>query len=415
MEATGVRHRRRNAPPRWLCGFPLETEKIGRWNLKPEDATTGEKFETSLSCIDGDHEDVAVEFADFTHTFDTELGTTEGKGRKATAAARGVPARTVKTADGGTVRVTTAYDLLLAQFGVNRGLSGDYPEDYADATRPYTPAWQEQETGVDREMAVRVAREWADTAEKTKGKCLFITGSGILHWYHGGSLIYRAQAVMGILTGCMGVNGGGFAHYVGTEKIRPFAAIGMLGGASDWGSPPRHQNSTSYFYFHTDQWRYDGMPHDALWAPWAEKFPGKARHSADMNSLAVRSGWLPFYPQLDKKNPLEVIKEARAAGCKTDQEVGDWVAAQFKDDKLRFAINDPDAPENHPKVLWIYRGNLLGTSMRGHEYALKHLLGTHNNVLGEERSKDLVEEIEWHDGAPHGKLDLVYNVNLRMD
>ena len=72
-------------------------------------------------------------------------------------------------------------------------------------------------------------------------------------------------------------------------------------------------------------------------------------------------------------------------------------------------------PRNHPKVLWIWRGNLIGTSMRGHEYSLKHFLGTHNNVLGEDRAEDLVEEIEWHEQAPLGKLDLVYNVNLRMD
>ncbi len=401
--------------PGGSVGHRWETENTGRWNNKNEDANTGEAFEPRMSCIEGDYEEVQVQFADFTDTFNLDLGTTEGKGKLAVGLHRGVPSRIVETVDGGTVRVTTAYDLLLAHFGVDRGLEGDYPSDYDDANRPFTPAWQEQETGVDRELVLRVAREWADTAEKTEGKCLFITGTGVLHWYHGGPLIYRAQAVMGILTGCMGKNGGGFAHYVGTEKIRNFAAIGMLGGATDWTAPPRHMNSTSYFYFHTDQWRYDGMVLDPLWAPWAEKFPAKANHSADMNSLAVRNGWLPFYPQIDKTNPLELAKEARAAGKQTNEEVGAWVAEKFKDESLGFALNDVDAPENHPKVLWIYRGNLIGTSMRGHEYSLKHFIGTHNNVLGEDRSKDLVHEIKWHDQAPLGKLDLIYNVNMRMD
>jgi nitrate reductase alpha subunit len=313
------------------------------------------------------------------------------------------------------VFVTTAFDLLVAQLGVSRGLAGDYPRDYDDASVPYTPAWQEQETGVSRNLAVRVAREWADNAERTKGRCLFITGSGVLHWFHGGSLIYRAQAVMGILTGCMGRNGGGFAHYVGTEKIRTYAAIGTLGNASDWGGPPRHQNSTSYFYFHTDQWRYDGMVLDPLWAPWARDLPSKGRHAADLNLLAIRLGWLPFYPQVDKVNPLDLARNARAAGAQTDVEVGAYVADQFKRGQQRFAVEDVDAPENHPKVLWIYRGNLIGTSMRGHEYALKHLLGTHNNVLGDERARDLVDDVEWHEQAPPGKLDLIVNVNLRMD
>ncbi len=403
--------------PGGSVGFRWESERTGRWNLKSEDAASGESFDPLLSCMDGDepHEEVPVSFADFTDTFDTTLGATEGKGRRSQTLVRGVPARRIRTADGREVLVSTAFDILMAQMGVGRGLSGHYPIDYDDASVPYTPAWQEQETGVDRNMVLRVAREWAENAEKTEGRCLFITGSGVLHWYHGGSLVYRAQAVMGILTGCMGRNGGGFAHYVGTEKVRPYAAIGCLGNASDWGGTPRHQNSTSYFYFHSDQWRYDGMILDPLWAPWAKTMPSKGRHSADLNALAVRLGWLPFYPQLDRTNSLDLAREARAAGATTDAEVGAWIAHRVKEGELRFALDDPDASENHPKVLWIYRGNLIGTSMRGHEYALKHLLGTHNNVLGEERAQGLVDEVEWHEQAPLGKLDLVVNVNLRMD
>ena len=403
--------------PGGAVGFRWEEKTTGRWNLKKEDARTKENYEPMLTLADGEYEEALVEFADFTHTFNVELGTTAFRGEKAKPTFRGVPSRVLTKADGTKVRVTTAYDLLLAHYGVNRGFSGPgYPENYDDASRPYTPAWQEQETGVDRNLVIRVAREWADTAEKTKGKCLFITGSGILHWYHGGSLTYRAEAVMGILTGCQGKNGGGFAHYVGTEKIRNFAAINTLGAASDWGNVSRQANSTSFFYFHTDQWRYDGMSLDPLWAPRAKKMPAKANHSADMNAVAVRNGWLPFFPQFDKRNPLDVVKEARAAGCETDAEVRKWTAAQFKDRKIKFALPNVDAPENHPKVLWIYRGNLIGTSMRGHELNLKHMVGTHHNVLGGEgRAKDMVKEIDWSTDAPLGKLDLIYNVNLRMD
>ena len=403
--------------PGGSVGFRWEEKNTGRWNLKSEDARSGESFDPLLSCMDGDqgYEQVQVSFADFTGTFDTSLGKTEGKGRAAQNMMRGIPARTVRNKLGEEIKVTTAFDLLMAQMGVDRGLDGGYPSGYDDPSVPYTPAWQEQETGVDRELAVRVAREWADNAEKTEGRSLFITGSGVLHWYHGGPLIYRAQAVMGIITGCMGRNGGGFAHYVGTEKIRPYAAIGTLGNAGDWYGPPRHQNSTSYFYFHTDQWRYDAMVLDPLWAPWAAQFPQKGNHAADQNMLAVRLGWLPFYPQVDKTNPLDLVKEARAAGAEAESDVADYVTRGFRDGRFRFALEDVDAEENHPKVLWIYRGNLIGTSMRGHEYALKHLLGTHHNVLGEDRAKGLVEGIEWHDNAPLGKLDLVVNVNLRMD
>ena len=54
---------------------------------------------------------------------------------------RGVPARRVETRDG-TALVVTIYDLLMAQFGVGRGLAGDYPQSYDDETSRYTPAWQ---------------------------------------------------------------------------------------------------------------------------------------------------------------------------------------------------------------------------------------------------------------------------------
>ena len=94
----------------------------------------------------------------------------------------------------------------------------------------------------------------------------------------------------------------------------------------------------------------------------------------------------------------------------------DWVLERFKDGTYNFAIHDVDAPENHLKMLTVYRGNLIGTSMRGHELTLKHWLGTHNNVMwDEEPAKDLVNEIEWHEDSPIGKLDFLVNLNIRMD
>ncbi len=38
---------------------------------------------------------------------------------------RGVPTRTIKTEDGEVI-VATVYDLMMAQFGVDRGLGGEY-------------------------------------------------------------------------------------------------------------------------------------------------------------------------------------------------------------------------------------------------------------------------------------------------
>src|SRR5690606_32302057 len=73
---------------------------------------------------------------------------------------RGVPTKVVAGK-----RVTTVFDLLLAQYGVGRpDLPGTWPTGYDDATEPYTPGWQEAITGVPAVQARRIAREFADNA-----------------------------------------------------------------------------------------------------------------------------------------------------------------------------------------------------------------------------------------------------------
>jgi nitrate reductase / nitrite oxidoreductase, alpha subunit len=400
--------------PTGSIGYRWEKTPTGNWNLQLKNAVTEEEFDPLLTFLGKDDQKAMVSFSDFTDTFSIYMGRTQGKTRKAQEILRQVPARKVTTKDGRELLVTTAFDLLMAQAGVSRGLDGDYPQDYDDP-RPYTPAWQEAQTGVSRNLVIQVGREFAENAEKTRGKSLFIVGPGLQHWYHGASIYYRNAAVMLALCGCNGVNGGNFNHYVGTQHTRLNAAFVNLSGALDWSRPPRLMNSTSLWYFHTSQWRYDGMPLDSQWATDARKLP-EYNHAADMNALAVRLGWLPFFPQVDKKNPLQLYQEAIQAGCKSDAEVKQWVLDQFKDGKLSFAISDVDAPENHLKVLTVYRANLIGTSMRGQELALKHFLGTHHNALWEdEPAKGLVNEINWHEPSQVGKLDLLVNLNIRMD
>ena len=232
-----------------------------------------------------------ISFSDFTDTYSINIGETKGKGQKAKEILREVPAQKIKTKDGKELLVTTAFDLTMSQAGVSRGLKGDFPQDYNDP-KPYTPAWQESQTGVSRDLAIQIGREFADNAEKTKGKSLFITGPGVQHFYHGASIYYRNMAVMLALCGCNGVNGGNFNHYVGTQHTRLNAAFVNMSGALDWQRPPRLMNSTSLWYFQTGQWRYDNMSLDTQWAIGAKNFL-PFNHAADMNALAVRLGWLP--------------------------------------------------------------------------------------------------------------------------
>ncbi|KAA0255928.1 MAG: nitrate reductase subunit alpha [Acidobacteria bacterium] len=367
----------------------------GKWNLKLEDAFTGEPIDPVLTLLGRSDETLQVEMEQY------EAGN---------VVLRGVPAMTVETTAGRKVRVTTVFDLLMARYGVSRGLPGESPASYDDPDLTYTPAWQERYTGIDRKTVVAFAREWAATAERTGGKCSIIIGAGINHWYHN-NLMYRSGIVALILTGCVGKNGGGLNHYVGQEKLAPVAPWSALAFARDWGGPPRLQNAPSWHYMHCDQWRYEAefteyhpVPGDASLA---------RGHTADLQVKAVRNGWLPFFPQWNESS-LEVARKARAAGAKTEAEVVENVVDRMKSGDLKLAVADPDAPENWPRVWFIWRGNALMSSAKGHEYFLKHYLGTHTNLIAKERAKGLVNEVVERE-APEGKLDLVVDLNFRMD
>ncbi|MDI3417007.1 nitrate reductase subunit alpha [Streptomyces luteolus] len=310
---------------------------------------------------------------------------------------RGVPVRRV-----GDRLVTTVFDLLLAQYGVARdGLPGDWPSSYEDASTPGTPAWQEALTSVPTAQVTRVAQEFARTAEESQGRCMILMGAGTNHWFHS-ETTYRAFLALLTLTGCQGRNGGGWGHYVGQEKCRPVTGWATLASASDWSRPPRHMIGAGWFYLHTGQWRYDTLPADALASPLAEgRFTGMT--GADCLAAAARMGWMPSYPTFDR-NPLEL-------GAHEDPVA--HTVQMLKDGELGFAGEDPDAPENWPRVLNVWRANLLGSSSKGNEYFLKHLLGTHSN-LPEDGPRCTPRDVTWRAEDVEGKLDLLLALDFRM-
>jgi len=370
--------------------------KPGQWNLKLEDGVDGSPIAPRLSFLDHSEAVLQVGFDDF------------GEGR---AVERGVPVRYLTTGDGTKIAVTTVFDLLMAQYAVPRGLEGDYPESYDD-DKPYTPAWSEKYTGMSRDMVIRFAREWASTAELTGGKCTIIIGAGVNHWYHA-NLMYRAGIHALMLCGCVGVNGGGLGHYVGQEKLAPGESWGTLAFGKDWGGPPRLQNAPSWHYVHSDQWRYEKSFTDYHTVPRLQNDSLAEGHTMDMQVRAVRNGWLPFYPQFDR-NTLELVAEARASGAENEKEIVDWVVDKLKRRELKFAVEDPDSPTNWPRIWYIWRGNALMASAKGHEFFLKHYLGTHTNAIAEDLAEGSVKDVKWRPPV-RGKLDLVVDLNFRMD
>jgi nitrate reductase alpha subunit len=365
------------------------------WNLRLKDAMDGSDLDPVLSFAAAAQDWVAVELPDFS-------GAAAGT-RVAT-----VPVRRLE-GEGEATLVTTVFDLLVANTGIERGRDGICAADY-DGLEGCTPAWQEAITGVQRAEVVRVAREFAENAEKTRGRSMIFLGAGTNHWFHSDT-IYRAIISLTTLCGCQGVNGGGWAHYVGQEKLRPQAGWATVAFGLDWTRPPRQHNGTSFYYFATDQWRYETLDLEALSSP--SRRPSAMKHPADYNIAAARMGWLPAYPQFDQ-NPLRICEAAEAAGAGTDEEIVAHTAEQLRNGSLKFALEDPNHPNNLPRVLFLWRANVLGASGKGHEYFLKHLLGTEHAVLQEEHETARPQQMKVRDADPAGKLDLLVTTEMRM-
>jgi nitrate reductase alpha subunit len=379
--------------PNGSLGHRFGEEGVGKWNLDLEGVDPALSFYGSTG----------TETAELLlPRFDVE----QDDGENGDVHRRGVPAARLETTKGERL-VTTVYDLMLAQYGVGRdGLPGEWPTGYDDPS-PYTPAWQEAITGVPAAQAERVGREFAQNAEDSGGRSMIILGAGTNHWFHSDET-YRTFLALITLTGCQGVNGGGWAHYVGQEKVRPITGYGALANALDWTRPPRHMVMTAWSYTNTGQWRYDRLGPKNLSSPLGEdRFADKST----MGTLAqsARSGWMPSYPTLNA-NSLD-LGDAIAASGKAP---GEYMKEKLTSGDVSFAVEDPDAEENWPRVLTVWRANLVGSSAKGNEFFLHHLLGADSSIRAEELGEDeRPHEVTWRDAGP-GKLDLLVSMDYRM-
>ena len=113
--------------PNGSLGHRFGDAGLGRWNLDLKGV------DPKLTLGDTSGDSVLLQLP----RFDTPDGSSSDM-------LRGVPVRRV-----GDHLVTTVFDLMLAQYGVQRpGLPGEWGSGYDDPSAPYTPAWQETITGV---------------------------------------------------------------------------------------------------------------------------------------------------------------------------------------------------------------------------------------------------------------------------
>ena len=384
----------------------------GLWNLESKEAQGGNDVKLKLSVLEDGAQAHDVADVAFPYFGGIDTPNFNANDQGGDVLVRRVPVTHLDlNGEGaqGRVAVATVFDLQVASYGVLRGLSGEEQDGGYDANTPYTPAWQERITGVPRDQVIAVARQFADNADKTQGRSMVIIGAAMNHWYHC-DMNYRGIINMLMMCGCIGQSGGGWSHYVGQEKLRPQTGWTALAFALDWIRPPRQQNSTSFFYAHTDQWRYEKLGVEEVLSPLADK---KAYQGSmiDFNVRSERMGWLPSAPQL-QTNPLQVVRDAQAKGM----DPKDYVAQSLKNGSLTLSCEDPDNPMNWPRNMFVWRSNLLGSSGKGHEYFLKHLLGTSNGVQGKDLGPQDAkpQEVKWHANAPEGKLDLLVTLDFRM-
>ncbi|MGO4761744.1 nitrate reductase subunit alpha [Cupriavidus sp. 2KB_3] len=378
---------------RWTPGDD-NNDRAGRWNLELRDSQDGRAIDPRLSLLGNEDAVVEVGFPYFGGEHDALLR-------------RRVPVRRLTLADGSTTLVATVYDLQLANYGVDQGLGGPNVAASFDDDVPYTPAWQEKHTTVPARLVTQVAREFAENAHRTQGKSMVIVGAALNHWYHN-DMIYRGIINLLMMCGCIGKSGGGWAHYVGQEKLRPQFGWAPLAFGLDWSRPPRQMNGTSFFYNHTSQWRHEKLAVDEILAPTADKARYAGLSLLDLNAKSERMGWLPSAPQLGA-NPLDVVDAAERAG----QDPVAYTVSQLKSGALQFACDDPDNPANFPRNMFVWRSNILGSSGKGHEYFLKYLLGTQNAVFSDERDAIRPSEVNVRPAA-EGKLDLLTVLDFRM-
>ncbi len=384
----------------------------GLWNLEAKEAQGGNDVKLKLSVLEDGaqaHEVTDVAFPYFGGIATPNFNANDQGGD---VTVRRVPVSYLDlNGDGvsGRVAVATVFDLQVANYGVHRGLDGEGKDGGYDANQPYTPAWQESITGVPRDQVIAIARQFADNADKTHGKSMVIIGAAMNHWYHC-DMNYRGIINMLMMCGCIGQSGGGWSHYVGQEKLRPQTGWTALAFALDWIRPPRQQNSTSFFYAHTDQWRYEKLGVEEVLSPLADKSAYQGS-MIDFNVRSERMGWLPSAPQL-QTNPLQVVKDAQAKGL----DAKDYTVQSLKNGSLKLSCEDPDNPLNWPRNMFVWRSNILGSSGKGHEYFLKHLLGTTHGVQGKDLGAQDAkpQEVKWHANAPEGKLDLLVTLDFRM-
>ena len=235
-------------------------------------------------------------------------------------------------------------------------------------------------------------------------------GAGTNHWFHSDET-YRSFIALLLLSGCVGINGGGWAHYVGQEKIRTFAGWQQLAFGLDWRRPGRQAQGTTFYYTHTEQWRYDRLRPEQFASPLGEGAlrgddgDRRARQGRADGLDAVVSAVGPQPARARRRGDGEGRRPGRARRRPSSRRGGCGTPSRTRATRStsRACSSSGARTCSAPRA----RGRSTSCaicSARRHDGPLAEPLPE-----GERPT-----EVQWRDEIPNGKLDLLVNVDFRM-
>ena len=213
------------------------------------------------------------------------------------------------------------------------------------------------------------------------------------------------------LTGCQGVNGGGWAHYVGQEKVPPVHRLGAARlrrstGCARRGRWPARRSGTSP---PTSGATTGSTPTSSPRRSGAGASPAAAL--ADCLVQSARMGWMPSYPDV-RPQPARprATRRRRPARTRCSATVRQLVAGQ-----LRFAARTRTTrrtsracSRSGGRTCWAPPARATSTSCA--------TCSAPTPPCGRSETPETRRpaDVTWRDEAPEGKLDLLVSLDFRM-
>ena len=204
-----------------------------------------------------------------------------------------------------------------------------------------------------------------------------------------------------MVTGCVGDERRRAQPLRRPGEARAGGALGDDRLRARLGRPPRLQNTPSLHYVHCDQWRYERPFTDYHAAP----ATGRWRRGTRSTTRCARCATAGCRSTRSSTGtPLDVVRTPTPPAQRRRRRVVGAVVEAAEGARPPVRRRGPGrARELAAGVVHLARQRPHGSSAKGHEYFLKHYLGTRQRDRREEARRDSVKEVVWRDGAPRAR------------